>query len=177
MKKKTRKITRHGFTIVELLVVISIMTVVATLATGAVVKSIRQSRAKRVTMMAKSLESAIMSYRALKGEWPYKFDNPDADGANTIRHGGSFAEVQTFEGKENAIVFRKIFEEVKKGRPLLDASSLLTNVSGNRMTVREALERGSLNIPVGYPNPENQKEFCYFKVVYNFQTDMVTVRR
>lgn len=47
MKTSAKKITRRGFTIVELLVVISIMAIIATLATGAVLKSVRQSRIRR----------------------------------------------------------------------------------------------------------------------------------
>lgn len=177
MKRSAKKITRRGFTIVELLVVISIMAVVATLATGAVLKSVRQSRVRRVEMMAKSLESAIMSYRSLTGEWPCDFGTPDSVGASVRRDGPEFAETKTFKDRENAEVFRKIFGEVKKGRPLLDTSSLLTNVNGRRMTVREALERGATDIPVGYANPENQQQFVFFRVVYNFQTDMITVHQ
>ncbi len=177
MKRSTKKITRRGFTIVELLVVISIMAIIATLATGAVLRSMRQSRVRRVEMMAKSLEAAIMSYRSLTGEWPCNFGTPDPVRAGVRRDGPEHAEVKTFEGKENARVFKKIFEEVKKGRPLLDTSSLLTSVRGRRMTVREALERSETEIPVGYANPENQQQFVFFKVVYNFQTDMITVHQ
>ena len=166
MKPFAKKISRRGFTIVELLVVISIMAVVATLATGAVLKSVRQSRVKRIDMTQKSLETALMSYRSLNGEWPYKFDDPDTVGAGVDKNAADFAEKQSFTGKENAKVFKKVFEEVKKGR-----------ASSGRMTVREALERGESDVPVGYPNPENQSEFKFFKVVYYFATDMLTVEK
>ncbi len=177
MKPAAKNISRRGFTIVELLVVISIMAVVATLATGAVLKSVRQNRIKRIDMTQKSLETALMSYRSLNGEWPYKFDDPDTVGAGVDKNAASFAEKQSFTGKENAKVFKKVFEEVKKGRALLDTSSIMTRVSGGRMTVREALERGESDVPVGYPNPENQSEFKFFKVVYYFATDMLTVEK
>ena len=39
---------RRGFTILELLVVISIMAIIATLATGAAIKAVKQSRNKRI---------------------------------------------------------------------------------------------------------------------------------
>lgn len=177
MKEVTKKITRRGFTIVELLVVISIMAVIATLATGAVLKSVRQSRVKRMDMMAKSLESAIMSYRALTGEWPFTVGAPDPVGSDVKQYGPEFAETRTFAGKKNAEVFENIFKEVKEGRPLLDTSSLLTSTGRGRMSVREALDRGEKNIAVGYPDPNDQRQFCYFKVIYNFQTDMVTVEK
>ena len=105
-----RRRTDEGFTLVELLVVISIMAVVATLATGAVLKSVRQSRIKRIDMTQKSLETALMSYRSLNGEWPYKFDDPDTVGAGVDKNAADFAEKQSFTGKENAKVFKKVFE-------------------------------------------------------------------
>jgi len=161
-----KTLTRRGFTIIELLVVIAIMAVVATLATGAAIKSIKQSRSKRISAMIRSLELGLVNYRALHGEWSYTFDNPDASNKN----------MQTVKGTKNAEVFKKIYDDVKAGRALLDASALLTKVNGRRMTVKEALESGSTaNIPVGYANPDNADDFKYFQIQYNFLTDSVKV--
>lgn len=164
MNRTTR---RRGFTIIELLVVISIMAVIATLATGAAIKSIKQNRNKRIDVTAKSLELALVNYRALHGQWPYTFDDPDTGDRSK----------QTVKGKQNAEVFKKIFEDVRAGRALIDTSALLTRVPGGRMSVRQALDKGESSVPVGYPNPEDSNEFNFFTVVYNFQTDSVKVTR
>ena len=194
MIRSDKQAQRRGFTIVELLVVISIMAVLATLATGAALKSIKQSRSKRVDMTAKSLEAALMNYRALKGKWPYAFNPSNMDEpcselkktsayARTVTYGkyshpehGCREREGRFEASDNHLIFKEVFEEVKKGRALLDTSSILTSVKdGGRMTVREALERNKGEIPVGYVNPDNQKDFRFFKVQYNFDTDAITV--
>lgn len=195
MTRSDKQAPRRGFTIVELLVVISIMAVLATLATGAALKSIQQSRRKRVDMTAKSLEAALMNYRALKGEWPdainlSNMDDPCAERkkssayARTLTYGkyshpdhdGCSGRKGRFEASDNHLVFKEVFAEVKRGRALLDTSSILTSVKGDgRMTVREALERNKGEIPVGYVNPDNQREFKFFRVQYNFDTDAITV--
>ncbi|HRR34605.1 MAG TPA: type II secretion system protein [Kiritimatiellia bacterium] len=197
MTRSQKQAQRRGFTIVELLVVISIMAVLATLATGAAIKSIRQSRNKRVEMTAKSLEAALMGYRALKGGWPEDVFNPSVIdevcselkessayartvtyGEHSHSHGGSYCSRSAgrFKAKDNHRIFKEVFAEVKRGRALLDTSSILTSVTGGgRMTVREALDQNKGEIPVGYVNPDNQGEFKFFKVQYNFDTDSVTV--
>lgn len=162
------KSKKRGFTIIELLVVISIIATLATLATGAAVKAIGNARSKRIDAMVKSLELALMNYRALHGDWPYTFDKPESMGATT----------QSVRGKDNANVFKKIFDDIQSNRSLLDTSALFTRIPGSgRMTVQKALEQGKTPIPVGYPNPKNSSEFIYFTVTFNFLTDMVTVSR
>ncbi len=197
MTRSPKQARQSGFTIIELLVVISIMAVIATLATGAALKSIQQSRKKRVNITAKALEAALVNYRALKDEWPYPFKasagtmDPVCDKykktagfARTVtfgkyshdEHGCGEKRKGRYEASENHRVFKEVFEEVKKGRALIDTSSILTRVKdGGRMTVREALERNKTEIPVGYLNPENQNEFIFFKVQYNFDTDSISV--
>ncbi|MBV5332608.1 prepilin-type N-terminal cleavage/methylation domain-containing protein, partial [bacterium] len=56
---KDRGMSRRGFTIIELLVVISIMAVLATLVTGAALKAIKQGRNKRIDATCKALEIAL----------------------------------------------------------------------------------------------------------------------
>ena len=164
MKDKTGK--RLGFTIIELLVVIAIMAVIATLATGAALKSIRQSRSKRVDATVQALEMSLVNYRALHGKWPYTFADRKTN-----------REKQVVGGEENAQVFRDVLEDVKNGNALLDPSALLTRVGGKRMTVKEAMEKGKETIPIGYINPDNTDDFKFFSVEYNFLTQSIHVRR
>lgn len=153
----------YGFTIIELLVVVSIMAIVATLATGAAMKTIKQSREKRVSAMIRSLEMGLVNYRALNGAWSF-----------TIREGSMGSTKVTITNEE---AFEKVFLGVKKGQALLDPAGLLTRIGGKRMSAREAMEKGHTRIPVGYANPDNTDEFKLFTVEYNFLTDSVKVTK
>lgn len=166
MKDKTKK--RHGFTVIELLIVISIMAVLATLATGAAMKAIKNSRKKRIVVTVQALENAVVSYRALHGEWPITFDDNE--------HDGKIDHQDVIKGTDNAEVFKPILNDVQNNKALLDTSALLTRVHGGRMTVRQALEKSGSNadIPLGYVDPDSG-EFKFFKVVFDFRTESVTI--
>lgn len=156
-----RTITRRGFTILELLIVISIMAMLATLATGAALKAIKQSRTKRISATITALEMALMNYRAQENKWPF-----DIGSLEKTSDGYYWAK-----GQNNAAVFRAMFTS---STVYLDGSALMTNVKG-RMTVKQALEKGINNIPIGYPDPENPNVFKYFNVRYAPLTDSVKV--
>ena len=158
---------RRGFTIIELLVVISIMAVIATLATGAAIKSIKQNRNKRIDVTAKSLELALMNYRALHGQWPFEIEAMEDDG----KLKGQF---YWFHGKENYKAFEKILSGIRKKEVLLDVSALLTKANGSRMTVQKALEQNKGNIPIGYADPDSD-QLLFFCILYRKDTDSVKV--
>ena len=178
-----------GFTIVELLVVISIIATIATLATGAAMKAVKMSRSRRIDANVQMLALALENYHSLHGEWSFQKDiDPDKaeldeTSDETKRSGKIFL---FWEGPgnrknwpSNAKVFGDIFEDVKRNRVHVDTSVIFTKGSQGRMTVKQALEKSMPgdNIPVGYPDPSNQNNFKYFKVTYNFITDAITVSR
>ncbi len=168
VKNKIAK--RPGFTIIELLIVISIMAVVATLATGAALKSIKNSRKKRIAVTVQALETALVNYRALHGEWPIKFDDDE--------HDGKIDSVDVIKGSNNSKVFEPLMKDIRNKKALLDTSALLTRVNGKRMTVKQALEKsGNNDIPIGYADPSNQDEFKFYTVEFDFRTETVNVKQ
>lgn len=176
---KNRIAQRRGFTIIELLVVVSIMAVIATLATGAAIKAVKHSREKRIDTMAKALEMALVNYRALYGKWPVEFDSYKNDGDTD-------ASKITLKGDvKNAAVFKEILLAVKNNRALVDTSALMTTVKGQRMSVRDALEKNAgSDIAIGYPDPAPKDDdpakfrtFKYYTVEYNVITDSVKVKK
>ena len=170
---------RRGFTIIELLVVVSIMAVIATLATGAAIKAVKHSREKRIDTMAKALEMALVNYRALYGKWPVDFFNYEDDGDTDE------TKITMKGDVKNAAVFKEVLLAVKNNRALVDTSALMTNVKGKRMSVRDALEKNAgSDIPIGYPDPAPKdddpaqyKTFKYYTVEYNRPTDSVKVMK
>ena len=89
---------RGGFTMVELMVVVAVIAVVASLVTGAAMKSIKQSREKRVDATIQGLQMALMNYRARENKWPNVFLS------QTVSSDGSI----WFHGVDNQKVFKEL---------------------------------------------------------------------
>ena len=169
MKKAgNRRGGRTGFTIIELLVVIAVMSVIATLAIGAALKSLKQSREKRVGTTIVALEMALSNYRARENHWPVTFDDADEDKNNIV----------WYHGIHNAKVFKDLCaggdDKITK---YLDPSSLVVEVNDKRMTLMDALTGKKPDIVLGYPYPANQNVFCCFCVEFNRLTDSVKIHR
>lgn len=174
MNKRLKR--KLGFTILELLVVVSIMAVIATLATGAALKSIMQSRNKRVDTTIRVLEMALTNFRAQENRWPDAFSTAQGSDGTLWKH-----------AEDNKLVFKDLYEGGKsKNIVYLDYSSLLAIVDGRRMTLQDALfgnksKRISAHDPatisLGYALPSNPNVFCCFCVEYKPITDSVKVHR
>jgi len=157
---------RKAFTIMEMLVVVAVMAMIATLATGAVMKSMRTMREKRINAMISGLQMALNNYRAQQNEWPFRLSD-----LQRVKDSQTLYEAA---GENNAVVFRKLFES---DTTYIDPSAILTRVRGSRMSVREALEKGQTDLPLGYPEPSDTSEFRFFSVQFNLATDSVKVSR
>jgi prepilin-type N-terminal cleavage/methylation domain-containing protein len=155
--------TKMGFTLIELMMVVLVMAIIATLAIGAVLKSRKQPQDTQFKTTARVLQMGLTNYRAAEQRWPLTLV-PQAD--------SKFLEFR----EDNARVFAPLFENSKK--LYLDPSALLTKVSGKGvMPLRKAIE---LRIapeacPLGYPDPAHKEIFRYFKVTFDLSMDTVSV--
>ncbi len=174
---KSRNRQRRGFTIIELLVVVSIMAVIATLATGAAIKSVKQSRNKRIDVMAKALEASLVNYRALYGEWPFELSQLVEDGSKNPDYR---KKIYWLHGKNNFKAFKNVLSGPAKGSKvvLLDTSSLITWVQGSSMmTVKKALEKNYSDLPMGFIDPNDTSRIGYFCLMYRKETESVKIIR
>jgi prepilin-type N-terminal cleavage/methylation domain-containing protein len=167
----TGRAARRGFTMLELLVVISIMAILATLAVGAASKAIKQSRSKRIDAMIMGLQVALQNYRAQENEWPFSLSD--------LIPGRGDGNPYWCHGADNYKIFKKMYHGAagESRTVFLDASALFTIVDSERMTLRSALELRRTNAPLGYPLPNDTSVFKFFCVCYQPLTDTVKVVR
>ena len=177
MKKNLTSRRRAAFTIIELLVVISIMAVIATLVTGAAIKSVRQSRRRRVQVMVRVLENGLMAYRAQENEWPFRLSDLRAENldSDSEHKNELFARVPRYwaHGEDNYKVFENMLRKMATERTMyFDPSALFVKSHKN---MRDALLEKRFDLPVGYPDPVEPSTFRYFCVEYNAVSDSVKI--
>ena len=164
---------RSGFTIMELMVVVAVMGIIASLVTGAAVKAIKSSRYKRIKTTKVALHVAIENFHAQEGEWPFDISTMYRSINNRSLY-WAYDVTHYRIDEDNSIVFNEMLNSIV---PYLDGSALLTRVNGNRMTVQKALNQGlsTSEMCIGYPNPNDTSKFYLYAVRYNSDTDSVNV--
>ena len=179
---------KKGFTLVELLLVIAVMALLATLTIGGVAKATKNAREKRIDSMCRSLQMSLVSFKAQEGRWPVKRDpglnpntiNGEARNETSLNPDPYKQSMATFTGEYNWHVFQDLIptKGTKKGYYLSPAEFLVKVRGGKTKSLREAIDDGATsNISFGYADPNNQSVFRYFKVEFNLMTDSVTVSR
>ena len=174
-------LARRGFTILELMVVISVIAILATLVTKAAQSSIKEAREKEARIMAKSIELGIANFHAQLGEWPPAIEKCADDGKSPSGNPGNPGALSNSDADS---VVQRVIKEGANGSPLLDASGLFVatkNVAdsskpGYGIKYGDARRR---NVPLenmafGYQR-KRDGVFRRFVIKYDPTNDMVTV--
>jgi prepilin-type N-terminal cleavage/methylation domain-containing protein len=178
---------KSGFTIVEMLMVVAVLSVLLGIITTTASSAIRQSRVKKAAAMRSVLEAGLATYYAQQGEWPGKLKSWSEKGTD-----GGKLRVDYLSETEADSVFQELVSESLKGRPMLDVSGLFvarasvvgadssrSKAHGMEFRAATAPNRkgGRLSasqLAYGYATKETG-EFRRFIIKYNFETDSVTV--
>ena len=166
---------RRGFTIVELMVVIGLIAILATIVTVASTGAIKTTRAKRRETMKNVLQEGVATFYARTGRWP-----------GAIESYAKRGEDKTFKGSEADAAFQEVVKGSvsKSGTPYLNPRGLFVAPTGEAeggrgLNFDEAIKKNPpkhyrhLNVSqmaFGYQHPTNGK-FRRFRIVYNAATE------
>ena len=170
---------KRGFTVIELMLVVAVLSILVTIVTVAASSAMTSARAKRRQAMALVLREGISTYYARNGKWP-----------GGIESRAESASDHTYSGSEADAIFRTVVKEsVGRQNPYLDPHALfvapsgVTEGRGQGITFAEARakepppHRRRLNVDemaFGYQDPSSGR-FRRFKIVYKAAADSVEV--
>ena len=166
MKVRGVKMMKRGFTMLELLIVITVMAIVATLATGAAVSSIKQGRRKRIQVTVQALNTAVECYHSRQGAWPFSVRQlrhlPDVDAAT-----------EKVKISDKAIL-APMYASLYQGGYLDGSGLLCVTDSGARKPLNKISRSSPEAFQICYVRVEDSSEIGFFKMTYNFITDSVS---
>lgn len=172
---------RGGFTIIELLVVVGIISVLATIVTVTASGSVKSTRTKRCAIMADVLREGLATFYARNGKWPGGIESYAKSGKD-----------HTFQGSEPDPIFQEVVKgSVKKtAAPYLNPHGLFVAPVGEAasknargLNFDEAIRKNPpkhyrhLNVnqmAFGFQRPSDGK-FVRYKIKYIAATDSVNV--
>ena len=170
---------RGGFTIIELIMVMGIISVLLGIVVTTTVGSIREARAQRAKAMCTLIEQGIATYYAQMDKWPVEPGTPSGDNEN-----------YTYKTSETHEMIRKVVEQTKKNNPMIDVSGLFVSRQDGepgsnsvgmdfwtavRGTKRSPKKMKLNEMKFGYPLKKNGL-FRRFVISYSPANDMVNVR-
>ena len=157
----------HGFTLVELLVVVAVIGILVTLVTGAAQRALGLARARNVEVSRQVLETALLRYRTDYNEWP-----------DDLEHGNASSDEKTYtySGTANKYVLsplRYISQANSRKIRYIDETAFLTE-DGSGFKKISSVDTSD-DIPFVYRSRSGKK--YYFEVVINADDDMASVKK
>jgi len=183
---------RRGFTIVELMMVIGILSVLITIVTTAASGAVKQARARKSDALVAMVNSGIATYYAQNDEWP-NFDSEGRTGNYRMSGGSIDNDRYELTDSECDGVIRELIKKTVEvsGNPLIDITGLYVARSGSvtaqtvGMDFMVALKGDKKKSPkkmkvgdmmFGYPDSDTGR-FRRFKMIYSIPTDQLTVTK
>lgn len=170
---------RAGFTIVEMLIVISVIGVLMGIVTTAARNSIRDARDRRKVTMAAIIEQGMATYYQRKGRWPNALESKVQ--ANNFDNG----EYYDLQPSEVDSCFRDVVKcSTEKRNPMMDVTGLFVAPANAKSgmdfnVARQGKKKNARKLNVnemvfGYPDKESGK-FKRYGLRYSIPGDSVKV--
>lgn len=158
---------KDGFTLLELLVVIVVIGILATLVVGGANYALRVARAKRVSLSCNVLQTAIHRFHTEYNEWP-------GGGTPNSNH------QVVFTGEGNKAVFGPLRVDSKDnpdGIVFLDETAFFTPDNDDGATKLSETTGAKPLVFVSRSGRWTKKngDYLYYKVVINYEYDSVSV--
>lgn len=177
---------RRGFTLIELMMVISILAILVTIVVTSVSGSIKSARAQRTSAVCSMVQTGLATYYAQYDKWP--------DPLGSRVENGSFNERDdSYEltGDEVRKMVFALVKETKEGNPMIDVSALIVSrTNGERGSKGKAMDffqavHGSTDKEYNHRMSASDMYFGYadkdsgyfrrFKMVYSIPADQLSV--
>lgn len=181
---------KNGFTIVELLMVIGIITVLLGIVTTVASSSIKSSRRQKAAALCAMVQAGLATYYAQEGRWPVDICNNPIPRKN--KEGPDKTDDPNKIVLKGSEVRKAVYELVcmtKLNRPMMDVSGLFVSRQPGRYgqpchgldfmpavrgTRESSKKMSSSEMYFGYPDEESGF-FRHFKMVYSIPADSITV--
>jgi len=160
---------RNGFTLLEILVVIVIIGILATLVAGSASFAMRVAREKRVSLSCRVLETAIHRYRSEYNDWPGGYTGENSS--------------KTFSGDDN----KKVFGMLRIGSAdnpdniqFIDETAFFTTMSGGKEAQKLSETDPSTSRPLVFLSRsgkvlDEDGNYHYYSVTIDYDDEMVKV--
>ena len=185
---------KRGFTIVELLVVVTVIAVLMGIVTTAASGAMAASRERRAQMLCSLVQTALATYHAQKGEWPEPLGGKVRSGSYSSSNnegidGNTDTDKYVLEPDEVRKMVKALVDETKKGNPMMDISGLFVSrdpgeagskgrgmdfMAAIRGTRQSKKKMSTSEMFFGYPDKDTGR-FRRFKMVYSIPTDFLAV--
>lgn len=186
---------KRAFTIVELLVSISIISILMTIVFASVKGSISDARQHHAEALCQAVQAGLAAYRAQYDEWPdpvgswVKGGNAPSRMNREGAGGENDSGMVVLEASEVQQMVRALVDEAKKGNPLMDISGLfvsrdagegggrgygLSFIDAVHGTSKSRRKMSTSEMKFGYADPSTG-HFRRFKMVYSVPADGLVV--